>query len=178
MKIEMKIDESSMREIERTMKRLSKKIAGKVADKALAAVADEFKGDLHQAIKTNIEPSSVTGTRSLWSRSVREKSYRGGNKSLTKKNAVAKYRGRSRNAKWVMVSQKQDYFYARARELGTQKHPLWRKKSNSNPNKLMAMPARPVFMPAMAKSMSKLEQIYIRTFRFESTKAILSEKVK
>ena len=178
MKIEVKLDQSSVREIERTMKRLSKKIVGEVADKALAVVADEFKRDLQQAIRTNIKPSSSTGTRSLWSRSVREKSYRRGNKSLTNRNAVAKYKGRSRNAKWVMVSQKQDYFYARARELGSDKHPLWRKKSSSNPNKIMAMPARPVFMPAMAKSMPKLAKMFIRSFKVESLKAVLSEKVK
>lgn len=178
MKFEFKPDKDFVDKFNRNMEVLSKKVSTQIADKVLSSVGDVYKQDLQEAISRTIRPSKVTGTRNKWSNKVKGKSYRGANKSLTRKSAIRKYKGRSKGAKWIMVSQAQDYFYARILEKGTAKHPLWRKKGSDNPNKIGVLPPRPVFLPTAQKSLPKMYEVFKREYTMHVNKAILQSRLR
>lgn len=176
MKFEFKPDKDFVNQFNRTISQLDRKVSNKIANEVLSAVGDVYKKDLQAAIKSSIRSSKSTGTRNMWSKKVLGQSYRGGNKSLTNRSAIKKFRGRSRGAKWIMVSQAQDYFYARVLEKGTDKHPLWRKKGSDNPNKIGTLPPRPVFMPTAVRSLPKMYKTFKREFTVRVNKAILQAR--
>ncbi len=175
-KFEIKADDDFLKKFNSSIAKLDKKVSNKIANEVLSAVGDVYKEDVQQAISRSIRPSKVTGTRDMWSRKVRGQSFRGPNKSLTKKTAIRKYRGRSKGAKWIMVSPAQDYFYARILEKGTEQHPLWRKKGSSNANKIGTLPPRPVFLPTAKKSLPKMYNTFKREFTLRVNKAIIQAR--
>ena len=177
MRLDIEIDKGFVKEMERTMKDLDKKIQKKINVKALHACADVLREGVRKGVESHVKSSESTGTRLSWSAKVREK--RSG-KSLTRKSSIIKQRRNFKGAIFINVGPKEEFFYAKFIEQGTDTHKLWTRKRGSGAaeNRVSVLPPRPFMMPAFKATSNKAINAFKQTFRREFASAVRQIKVR